>query len=1105
MTLPTNLTIIGLGGCGKTLLQKISEHDWFLEHYIQGYQSHLKLYSIDTATSELPDDRKRIADLESHVRNLTQPGNTGTVNCAHYDLPSIATVTTIPDLIASPVVEQIRANDKERVWWLNDPEHGIEFNDLCNLDGRLRDGFEGGVYRMRAVSKAAYVKATTLAPSRFASIFEGTGTVAIIVGIGGGTGSGMFIDLAKTIHRANPTRPIWLFAILPSSGEGEHEQLNASVALTEIEYLRLHQEENPFTHVFLTSLDPTNFGNIRADASADAVSDFGEAYPYQFINAFNHHNDNAIINRAKDYGCFINTTGYTLEYPVEKLREMERQYDTYLRQLRTFTEYRRNLVHSVTDFYDQKEADYPVQYKNIATAQYQPDYDSVIRYKADIAAVKRIWDAEIVSQLQLKTPDRINGIIQTSLSAEFQNFDNLHRFDELYTYVERLEQAVYAANTQGWTERDCELLSCIQDNLQILRTIGEYYRKTARLADPFIQNVHMTVMCALPAIPEIQTELTHRISVLSSEGIDNTNTIADAVSAIAEVESEIQKVRNALSEKANETQSMDAVLEYCQHERHREEWQNFESLYVRRIDSDICTEFNSKLNEAAAQSNPPVISRERRIQHFPVPSHDRDPETRYSSEADAISILYNLETALLDYYYWSYMIIVAVKKRAANAARGIIHHLIHRGDDLPLHTFEENQQRAFDKIVMICGQNPGFGYTAFDSEFSYIRSSSEGEQNAHPEPMLLLSINFKENVILDVFNQQSRDILETIVASMNAAQGVSNRVEEVLDAVCTVTPEATAVCEKLVDTLFTILDENEENNWTNRLQESHAVLDQLRAQNDATQNSRQYLEEVRDRLFVANTRLFQDYISAAETLRAIEVAGDNTLCDTTDRTYKTIAGNINPEVLPLLDSSATLANLDINDAGRRDIKKLVDIVHLRQLNLIASRMLGVTSLTCYSATDIGVRWSARASVFCLSSKSQEFRESVGSVDERETMKQEIQARLHHDNGDDTNTVVLGTARPWECGMTFMTVGNYLENLLGFAFGGAGFCRMVYENQKDNILHHVLKLDRGQYITREFLDGETALRLAIAEKNGTNVVGTILNQYAEHPIQEALSR
>ena len=268
--------------------------------------------------------------------------------------------------------------------------------------------------------------------------------------------------------------------------------------------------------------------------------------------------------------------------------------------------------------------------------------------------------------------------------------------------------------------------------------------------------------------------------------------------------------------------------------------------------------------------------------------------------------------------------------------------------------------------------------------------------------------------------------------------------------------------------------------------------------------SKQYLEDVNAELFVASTRLRQAYNDAIADLHAMEVAGDSILGETTNRTYKSISGHINPEVLPLLDSSATLANLDINEAGRRDIQNLVDLIRQRQLDLIGSRMLGVTSLVRPSTTDMGVRWSTIASVCCISSRSQEFRATLNSVGERENMKQHIQSLLHHDSGEDTSTVVLDTARPWDCSLTFMMIGNYLENITGFAFGGAGFCRTVYERSKDNILHHVLLLDKGQYLTREFINDEEALRLAISEKTGAVLRERILEQYSVHPIQEALS-
>lgn len=68
----------------------------------------------------------------------------------------------------------------------------------------------------------------------------------------------MFIDLARYIRALKgESSQIWLFAVIPTTKEGEKEQLNAAIALTELEYLNLN--ERLFNHIILTSLGPTGY------------------------------------------------------------------------------------------------------------------------------------------------------------------------------------------------------------------------------------------------------------------------------------------------------------------------------------------------------------------------------------------------------------------------------------------------------------------------------------------------------------------------------------------------------------------------------------------------------------------------------------------------------------------------------------------------------------------------------------------------------------------------------------------------------------------------------------------------------------------------------
>ena len=46
---PTNLTIIGLGGCGKKLAREICDYDWLLHYYSKG-RNKLKIYTASPST-----------------------------------------------------------------------------------------------------------------------------------------------------------------------------------------------------------------------------------------------------------------------------------------------------------------------------------------------------------------------------------------------------------------------------------------------------------------------------------------------------------------------------------------------------------------------------------------------------------------------------------------------------------------------------------------------------------------------------------------------------------------------------------------------------------------------------------------------------------------------------------------------------------------------------------------------------------------------------------------------------------------------------------------------------------------------------------------------
>ena len=1079
MVLPTNLTIIGLGGCGKTFLHKISEHDWFLKHYLEGDRSGLNLYTIDTATGELQADRRNMVQLKEKIRELNVPSNTGVVAGDHYDLPSVAAITTIPDLIAQRVVDSLQLSSTD-VWWLNDLKHGIRFEDLCELDPRLREGFEGGVYRMRAVAKAAFVKATTVAGPSFSQVFTGTGPVAIIVGLGGGTGSGIFLDLAKKIHEQDHERPIWLFALLPAFTEGETERLNAAIALTELEYLKV-SDTNLFHHVLLSSLDPTGFSDIQASRGAQAVKDFSAAFPYLFINAFDNNNDNQIVSETLDYGNFINLDAYSIEYPIEDLRALERKYDDYLSCLEKTVKPRLDICHAVKTFFEENRKTYPQEYA-VNPMGYQPSYEKVVLYRADINRVKDIWRNPTAECLNLQTPRSILGIIKGTLDRTIQDLDNLDSINDLYTYVHTIYDQFSLLPVQG-TERDMRLHSCIMKYLECLSIVGEYYKITTCLSEPLSRKAHMEVLCVdNENTVRTQRDIGVKLVELSNAVIDYSGNIENLKEEMGNVVESSGKQRRDISSLVNERNS--EIQEYCKNEENRATWETFDVAYRERF-SLKCIEFaNILMNANASDKAPDRITPEKRYTTFACIEESIYPTSASLKYRELVSAFKNLDREVSDYYYWNYMCIVADKE-----GRRFF------GPSLKKTRLLEHCNTAFGNIKSICNQlNDN---TNGQKSISYMNDADGG---------VVVNIQAENSPIIAVFDILSTSIVEKITATLCASFNLNNKQSEIADAVYSSEPIVIKVIESLTKKIYDLLDV--ENGWTKEITRLQSSLDDLMAKKISVENKSAYLSLVLDHLLLKTARVRIEYAESDTALKtaAADVKPDGDVGRNIDRKYKSVAGDMNPGVLPLLQDDSTLATLDDSPAGRKEIENILGIIRRRYMGLIDTRMLGTCSLARQSELIAGNRWSFGASVLVIASNSAGICEQMNSEDEKERISLKLMGLLRHENNEKAHVVVHQKAKPWECGIMFMAAGNYLENILGFELGG-GY-RVSYETGKNNVLHHVLNMSKGEYIIRKFLDRETALTLALNEQNTKTdrheVRDIIRARYEKCPIRDVLT-
>ena len=216
---------------------------------------------------------------------------------------------------------------------------------------------------------------------------------------------------------------------------------------------------------------------------------------------------------------------------------------------------------------------------------------------------------------------------------------------------------------------------------------------------------------------------------------------------------------------------------------------------------------------------------------------------------------------------------------------------------------------------------------------------------------------------------------------------------------------------------------------------------------------------------------------------------------TTNGIYKTKLGSVNPQILSLVEDKSDMGNLDMDTNGKSELDKLINLARAKYQNLFDSRTLGVNYLKI-SLTDTE-RWTFDKAALVVSSTSgyvrSELMKSKIGVDINQSLS------LQHPN--DSLFTTHGHTKPWEIALTFFAASSFLDNIYPLVAGG-GYWE-IYAKNKENILHHVLKLQDGKYITRNvLLSPEEAGNIANNERI-EEIPQQIKNLYEVKPLKEAL--
>ncbi|SDF54064.1 tubulin-like doman-containing protein [Halorientalis regularis] len=318
--------IFAVGGAGKAIAMELLESEWVLRGILEPRPDppSLTVTILDTAEGEQNNDKQRIADIRQRIAEVeeevrdTDQGRPGSIEVKYKLVTEDIRLDGSIDLLGEEAVPRIAEGngmDPEN-WWIK-PQHINE-----NLD------FAKGVVRKRGLGKAIYYKAYAEDDqiSKYIDLPE-KGKVAVLAGLGGGTGSGILADLAQHLKERHRTAEITLFGVLPNHLEGLKENTNAFAALSELEYLSL-TDEQVFKDRILLPIDPTEFdgktGNrIQTDRF---LEEFDEAVVYMLASYYNTEGLEDPFADAPKYAPFTIGIPQILRYNVEAINEARQTF-----------------------------------------------------------------------------------------------------------------------------------------------------------------------------------------------------------------------------------------------------------------------------------------------------------------------------------------------------------------------------------------------------------------------------------------------------------------------------------------------------------------------------------------------------------------------------------------------------------------------------------------------------------------------------------------------------------------------------------------------------------------------------------------------------------
>ncbi|MCQ1536824.1 hypothetical protein FTO70_14315 [Methanosarcina sp. KYL-1] len=1048
LQLPTDLTIVGIGGCGKRLCREICNHDWILGNYLASGRR-LRIYTMDTDANEKVEDEVQRSDIKARIQEIGARGN---IEYKYYYLPALANINQVSDLASQEVAVKIKERKSDpmvKTWWLNDRgDSGLSFEELRTIDPFLIDDFGGGVHRRRAISKAIFYKVLSQGQASGFPTFPSIGTTAIIVGLGGGTGSGMFIDLARYIRalRGEATQ-IWLFAVIPTTKEGEKEQLNAAIALTELEYLNLN--ERLFNYVILTSLGPT--GYKKGEEARVEVHEFDAMFPHILTNLFHIEKGDINLSDSKRlYSSFIFADAHVIEYPVEELKSLKKKFEEIILELENITASRKEINRAVKALLDNFN-----RFREMPPTRADSEF-----IKKEYGNVEKLWKNEIGKLLNYQSPEAVEFYIQNNISTD-AGIEKITSYDSLLEFISKVKAfTISVKEDELKDENDRKLFRLIPEALLGVEDTAKLFKRVAGIEEEAARGVLINVLKGKQELVSSVDRLNAKSRALKEESLELRSVIESKQAEQDSLKQLNSRVERAV-DKTLDDNDRDLEQYFIQKKKLKSIQENEQGLQAK-IDFFIS---NLKTGNVKAGD------KDSWLRLAGVPEIQREIDSLSHELEIDLQVLSRLMESIALYYYYEYRIDRVKKGGFKEKLVGAI-----KGDKKKVLRKFEAQKRSMEDYIKTSGKE-------------YIQINAPFE------------LFVRENFLSESQNKKSEELKNTILASVFPGMDEKDPAFDEIDQAF-----KSGDRPKLRSLFREVLTRNylQKENYFGKLgaieADFHALEESVEEKNTLSAMLEK-LEGLTEETIVYRrdlNRQYDKFYDDVTKISDIKPSGSKTLSSL----YLTKFGDINPKILSLIDASSDMKDLDWDESGKRELDKLIDEVLVTYKNLIESYKLGIHNLMIPISTT--ERWNFGKAALVVSSRSSYISSRIASEPIADTIKDEINGILALSNSNDAKLATHNHTKPWDIALTFFSSAGFLDNISPLTAGG-GFWE-IYENKKDNVLHHVLKLQEGKYVTRKALfDLKEAGELANLEKKGINVGARISELYEEKNIREALKK